>query len=179
MNTNNKDLFPTRQRCKTCRKKLDEIVIAGQYCSYRCGHFPSPSKTIEDAPRGCKRENNGKWEYKVRYKSPDVVPAKWHNDPSTNIYLCDNCRMYHIGHSRPDSTQIAEFSRYVKTQKELGSVLKRQREQLGIERKWLAEKLKVPMIRITELENGDKDASLEVLIKLLPLIKLQITLTTW
>lgn len=174
-------LYPARQRCKTCRKGFDKTILAGLYCSYKCGGFPPPAKTVPDAPRGCKREVDGKWGYKVRYSSPDSVPIKYQNDPSTNIYLCDNCRTYHIGHSRPDrevNQQAQQLVRYVKDLKELGSVIERYMISNNIDKKVLAKKLKIPAIRITEIQQASPKANAMVLMRLLYELKLRVEITS-
>lgn len=170
----NKDFYPTRQRCKTCRKKLEKVVVAGQFCSYKCGKFTEPAKTIGEAPRGCKRQVDGRWDYKTRFLFPEQVPEKFQQDPTSNIYLCDNCRTWHIGHSRPE--EYESLTRYVNSFEELGSVIQRHRETMKVDKKDLAKLLKVPAIRITEIENGDSKASIVVLFKVLEALKLKISM---
>lgn len=167
-------LYPERQRCKTCRKGFDKIILAGLYCSYKCGKYPLPAKNVDEAPRSCKRQVNGKWDYKTKYVFPDQVPDKFKQDSTTNIYLCDNCRTWHIGHSRPE--EYESLTRYVNSYKELGSVIQRHRETLQVDKKVLAKTLKIPAIRITELENGEPDVSLSVLFKVLEALKLKISI---
>lgn len=170
--------YPSRQRCKTCRKAFKELVLGGLYCSYKCGHFPAPAKTITDAPRGCKREVNNKWDYKTRYRSEAEVPKKYQDDPSTNIYNCDNCRMYHIGHSRIEPVAKEErLVRYVTDLKELGSVISRYMETKKIDKKLLAKKLKLPVIRITEIQNGSAKATAYNLMLILNELHLRIEIT--
>lgn len=169
-----KDTYPTRQRCKTCRKKLEKVVLAGQFCSYKCGGFPEPAKTVTEAPRGCKRQVDGRWDYKTRYLYPEQIPDKFKQDPTTNVYLCDNCRTYHIGHSRPE--EYESLTRYVNSFEELGSVIQRHRETMKLDKKVLAKTLKVPAIRITEIENGDPKASIAVLFKVLDALRLRVSI---
>lgn len=172
--------YPQRQRCKKCRKSLSETVLAGQYCSYKCGGFASPAKTIEDAPRSCKREINNVWGYKTRFKSELEVPEKYRNDPSTNIYLCENCKFYHIGHSRPDATEVPreKLVRYVKDTQELGSVIERYMASRRIDKKVLAKKMKVPVIRVTEVLNGSNKVTAVFLFKLMEELKLRVEITS-
>lgn len=170
--------YPTRQRCKTCRKSFKENVLGGLYCSYKCGNYPSPAKNITDAPRGCKREVNGKWDYKTRFRSESEVPKKYQDDPSTNIYECDNCHMYHIGHSRVETVDKEErLVRYVTNLKELGSVISRYMESKKIDKKVLAKKLKIPAIRITEIQEGSTKATAYNLMLLLNELHLRIEIT--
>ena len=173
-------LFPQRQRCKTCRKSFTDIVLAGVYCSYKCGKFSAPAKTIDDAPRSCKREVNNSWGYKTRFKAPSEVPPKYQNDPSTNIYLCDNCRTYHIGHSRVDTTEVPreKLTRYVSSLEELGSVIERYLLTRKIDKKILAKKMKVPAVRITEVINGSPKVSAIFLLTLLNELKIRVEITS-
>lgn len=172
--------YPTRQRCKTCRKGLTDTILAALYCSHRCGGFPLPAKTVEDAPRSCKRQVNNSWGYKTRYRYEGEVPKKYQDDPSTNIYLCDNCRMFHIGHSRPDAGEQPreKLVRYVKDFEELGSVIERYMESRNIDKKVLAKKMKVPAIRITEVFNGSPKTSAVFLMKLMAELKLRIEISS-
>lgn len=169
-------LYPNRQRCKKCRKSFTDIVVAGEYCSYRCGGFPSPAKTIAEAPRGCKREVNGSWGYKTRFKAPSEVPPKYQSDPSTNIYLCDNCRHYHIGHSRPEEAP-EKLKRYVSSYEELSSVISRMLTQQNIDKKQLAKSLKVPTIRITEILEASPKVSPVLLFKVISALRLRVDIS--
>lgn len=172
-------LYPERQRCKTCRKGFSSQVLGGMYCSYRCGKYPTPAKTLTEAPRGCKRQVDNTWGYKTRYNAPSEVPVKYRNDPSTNIYLCDNCRTYHIGHSRPDETPVSqELTRYVKDYAELASVVERYLSQKNIDKKDLAKKLKVPTIRITEFLSASNKTSPDLIFKILYELRLRVELKT-
>ena len=173
-------LYPERQRCKTCRKAFSDQVLASLFCSYKCGGFPLPAKNISDAPRSCKREVNGAWGYKTRFKAPMEVPEKYQKDPSTNIYLCDNCKMYHIGHSRPDAGEVPreKLVRYVKDLEELGSVIERYMNSRKIDKKVLAKKMKVPAIRITEAINGSSKTTASFLFKLLNELRLRVEITS-
>lgn len=170
--------YPQRQRCKTCRKGFGNLVIAGEFCSYRCGGFPEPAKNIADAPRGCKREVNGSWGYKTKFKSPSEVPPKYQNDPSTNIYLCDNCRHYHIGHSRPEEAP-EKLKRYVSSYEEMSSVIARMMVQKNIDKKVLAKTLKVPTIRITEILNGSPKVSPVLLFNVLSVLRLRVEIAQY
>jgi hypothetical protein len=175
------NLYPARQRCKTCRKKFEDgIVLVGLYCSYKCGNFPQPAKNITDAPRSCKREVSGSWGYKTRYTYEMQVPEKYRLDPSTNIYACDNCRMYHIGHNRIEEKPLTQekLSRYVKSIEELGSVIQRYRESRGIDKKVLAKSLKIPAIRITEIEAGSPKASMKDTMAVLNALRLRIDINS-
>lgn len=166
-------IYPERQRCKTCRKKLESIILEGMFCSNKCGKLTPAAKTIAEAPRGCKRQLDGKWDYKTRYVYPNQVPEKFKADPTTNIYLCDNCHCWHIGHSRPE--EYESLTRYVSDVKELGSTIKRHRETLKLDKKTIATKLKVPIIRITEVEEGSPKASISILFKILEVLKLRVS----
>jgi hypothetical protein len=173
-------LYPQRQRCKTCRKGFTDIVLEGLYCSYRCGKFTAPTSNIEDTPRSCKREVNGSWGYKTRFKSEQEVPQKYRDDPSTNIYICDNCHTYHIGHSRPDATEVPreKLIRYVKNEKELGSVIERYMSSRNIDTKTLAKKLKIPAIRIKEIFEGSDKVKANILFNVMNELRLRIEITS-
>lgn len=170
-------LYPSRQRCKTCRKALNKLVLSGLYCSYKCGGYALPAKTITEAPRSCKREVNNKWDYKVRFLSKEEVPLKHRNDPATNIYECENCHFLHIGHSRPVEPTQEQLVRYVKNFKELGSVVSRYITARSIDKKMLAKSLKIPVIRITEIEQGSPKASAHTLMLVLNALMLQINIS--
>jgi hypothetical protein len=157
-------LFPDRQRCKKCKKGLQGTpVVDGLFCSYSCAKVPRPSDDVEQAPRNCKRQVNGAWGFKTRFKYEGEVPAKWRNDPATNIYLCDYCHNLHIGHNAPVAKEETTLHRAVTSFEQLGSVIQRHRESKNITRKQVATKIKVPIIRITEIEEGRKEAKAEVL----------------
>jgi len=131
---------------------------------------------MEETPRQCKRQVDGSWGYKTKFSSAQEIPEKYKKDPSTNLYLCENCHMFHIGHSRVEP--LEELSRYINTPTELGSVIKRYRESRGIEKKLLAAKLKVPTIRITEIEEGNPKADLGLVLKLLYVLRIKLGLFT-
>lgn len=157
-------LFPERQRCASCRKKLEDTVIDGIYCSYACGSVPLPTRDVEKAPRECKRLVSGTWDFKKRYRSESEVSAKLRQDPGTNIYRCPHCRHLHVGHSRPDSFTRDKLNRVVGNTETLGSVLHRMREDKGWTIQRLASHLKVPQARIKEIEAGSKTARMDITI---------------
>lgn len=158
-------LYPERLRCKTCRKKLETVVIDGQYDSYQCAGLPSPVNSIDTAPRCCKREVNHKWDWKHRYRCESEVPERLRKDPATNVYRCDNCHYLHVGHSRVTHEKTDRLERLVGDEKELGTILIRRREQKGRTRKQVAHYFHVPIIRITELETHAKQIDYELLFK--------------
>lgn len=164
-------LFPKRQRCLNCRKKFGNIVLDGLYCSYNCASKPQPYKDIELAPRGCKLERDGKWIWKQRYRYTGEVPERLKNDPATNIYLCEHCRMFHVGHSRAIGTETIRLINDLET---LGSFLLRFREQSGRNKKYVADKIKTRVIRITEIESGSKESDIEIIFKLLKFYKIKL-----
>lgn len=166
-------LYPTRLRCKQCRKGLEGTpVVDGMYCSYRCAKVPAPSANIADAPRGCKRQVNGDWGFKTRYKYEGAVPQRLRDDPASNVYRCDYCRNLHVGHNAPIAASEAKLHRAITDFQQAGSVIQRHRESLGIDKKVLAKKMKVPAIRITEIENGSKTANPEILFQLLSTLRI-------
>lgn len=167
-------IFPARQRCKKCRQKLDTIVLNGMYCSYKCVPHPEPAKTIEDTPRHCKRQVGERWDWKAKYRHEGEVPERLRLDPATNIYRCDNCLFLHVGHSRVAPADTEKLRRTVHDEVVLGSVIRRRREQLNWDKTRLAKDLKVPAIRITEIERGDKKVDISVLFKLLHRLKITV-----
>lgn len=169
-----KKLYPERQRCLTCRKKLEDIVLDGMYCSYQCLGIKSPSQNVEKAPRHCRREVSGKWDFKSKYKSPNSVPLKLQNDPATNIYSCDYCHFFHVGHSRPTEFTTEKLRRTVQNSKTTGSVIQRARESKNIPLKVLAKRLKVAEIRLQEVENGNPNMHVEVMFAMMYALHLQI-----
>jgi Helix-turn-helix len=167
-------LYPERSRCRTCRKKFGTAVLDGMFCSYSCAKKPTPSKNVKDAPRHCKREVNGKWDWKRKYLCEQHVPEKLLADPATNVYRCDYCRYLHVGHSRILPTQEEKLRRLVDGPETLGSVIQRVREQKNIDKKTLAKILKCPAIRITEIERGDHNIDARVLFGLTRALSLKI-----
>jgi len=167
-------LYPVRLRCKTCRKAFENIILDGLYCSYRCAHLPQPSSNVADAPRHCKRLVDGVWGWKTKYSYEGAVPQKFRDDPSTNTYRCDYCHFLHIGHDRPTEITSEKLHRVVRDMKTLGSVVKRYRESKNIDKKVLAKVLNIPVIRITELENGDKNVSAHTIFLVLNKLNLNI-----
>jgi DNA-binding XRE family transcriptional regulator len=167
-------LFPDRLRCKTCRKKLEDVVLNGLFCSYRCAGHPTPAASVTAAPRHCKREVSNVWNFKSRYRYENEVPAKLRNDPATNIYRCDYCLFLHVGHSRLKPEDTEKLRRTVNDPVVLGSVIQRRREQLNWDKKRLAADLGVPAIRLTEIEAGNPKASIQVLFKVLSRLKIAV-----
>ena len=166
-------LFPSRTRCKTCRKNLTDVVLSGLYCSYPCAGKPVPSKNVSAAPRHCKREVNGSWDFKTKFRSVDDVPAKLRQDPGTNIYECDYCLFLHVGHSRPTEFTREKLRRTVSDVITIGSVIKRTREEKNIPIPLLAKKLGVPAIRIKEIEAGEAKMNAQIMLDVLRILGIQ------
>lgn len=169
-------LYPKRMKCKTCRKGLNKTVLDGLYCSYKCANLPQPSDDIAQAPRHCRRAINGVWGWKTRFRYENEVQEKLRLDPATNIYRCDYCHFLHVGHSRPDEAPT-QLKRTVTDIQTLGSVILRYREQKNISKKDLAKMLKVPLIRITEIENGDPKLNPTILFAVLYKLRLTVEIT--
>lgn len=159
-------MFPERQRCRTCGKKLGALVVEGLYCCYKCGGFPEPygDNEIDLAPRQCKTMRNNKWEWKKRWRCESEVPQRIANDPATNIYRCSHCRCLHVGHDR---AQGHETARIIRDSETLGSVLQRARTSLGKTRKDVAVSIGVRPIRIKEIEEDSPKIETATLFKLL------------
>lgn len=172
-------LFPQRQRCKKCRGGFaPNLVVDGIFCSYKCAGVKAPTVKMDDAPRGCKRMVDNKWGFKQRYTHEEQVPLRLRQDPATNVYRCEYCRHLHVGHSRViEAIPNETLKRAITDIETLGSVMLRRREALGIDKKILAKKMKVPAIRITEIERGDKKMDADVLVKLFWELHLSFELT--
>lgn len=158
-------MFPERQRCLTCRKKLEDVVIDGLYCSYRCGGFPEPygDDNIESAPRMCRTMRNGRWAWKKRWRCESEVPERIKSDPATNIYRCSHCHYLHVGHDRALETEQA---RTVSDESVFADVLVRIRNGRGQSVKDVAAAINVRPIRVKEVESG-KEFDPAVLFKML------------
>lgn len=169
-------LYPRRERCKTCRKKLDSCVLKGLYCSYACAGAKPPSSKVSDAPRGCRREVNGKWDFKSKYRSVEDVPQKLRDDPGTNIYSCDYCLFFHVGHSRPMSFQRDKLTRTISNTKTLGSVIQRLRTDKGFTQEQLAKYTKVPVAELSRIEDGEQVVNMAVLLRVIAGLKVNFIL---
>jgi len=168
-------LYPNRTRCKNCSKGLNNTpVVDGLFCSYRCAKLPTPSTKVDDAPRGCKRQIDGKWGFKTRYKYEAEVPQRLRDDPATNVYRCDYCHNLHVGHNAPIAAVETSLHRGVTSFEQMGSVIQRQRESRNLTRKQVAAKLKFPIIRLTEIEEGRKEARAEILFAVLKELRLSL-----
>lgn len=165
-------LFPKRQRCKACGKKLDELVVLGLYDSYRCAGMANPAKNPDEAPRECKTERDGKWQWKRRYRSESEIPVKLREDPSSNWYWCTtSCGNLHIGHSRIKLD--VEQQRVVRSREELVDVLLKARGKADI--KQVAKAAGILPIRLRELENPKSDrVDLDALFKVLKIYRLKL-----
>lgn len=165
-------LFPARQRCKTCKKKLTTVVIDGLYDSYRCAKLPEPDRDVDKAPRHCKRMVNDTWGWKTKFKYEGEVPEKLRNDPATNIYRCDYCHYLHVGHSRVNTELPERLRRTVISFDVLASVITRVREQRNLTVPQVAKILKVPATRIKEIESGSPKANPVIMFQLMKFFRL-------
>lgn len=166
-------LYPQRQRCKACGRKLDATVLDGLYCSYPCAQLPTPFAKVEDAPRQCRLERDGQWQWKQRYRAEVEVPERLRRDPATNVYRCGHCHFLHVGHDRALGTETA---RLVRDARALGSVLERVREERGQSRKDVAARLHTRPIRIKEIEEGNPAMDVGVLFRLLAHHRMKVNL---
>lgn len=165
-------LFPERQRCKACGKKLDSLVILGLYDSYRCAKMAPPASTPEEAPRECRTERDGKWQWKRRYRSVSEIPLKLREDPSTNWYWdTSSCGHLHIGHSRINLER--ESHRVVGDRAALADTLLKARGKAT--HKQVAEIAGIRPIRLKELEDPKCNSiDLDALFKVLSVYKLKL-----
>lgn len=143
-------LFPERQRCKSCGKGLSAAVYLGLFCTPRCAGMAVPQTDPVKAPRECKTERGGQWEFKRRYRSVGEIPARIREDASVDHYWCTNCGSLHIGHSRI-RTDTEQF-RMLQNPKDLGDLLVKLRG--AATHKQVAEVAGIRPIRIRELEEG-------------------------
>jgi hypothetical protein len=166
-------LFPKRQRCKECGKKLESLVVLGLYDSYRCAGMAAPAKTPETAPRECKTERDGVWQFKRRYRSESEIPEKLQQDPSSKWYWCTtSCGNLHIGHSRIKLD--TEAQRVLKQRSDLADVLVKARG--GATHTQVAKVAGIRPIRLKELEDPKSPSvDLEALFKVLYVYKLKLS----
>ncbi len=169
-------LYPERQRCASCRKKLENIVVNGIHCSYKCASLTPPASNVSKAPRECKRKIGESWDFKKRYRSESEVSEKLRQDPGTNIYRCTYCYHIHVGHSRPESFSRDKLMRVVGDVETLGSVLQRMRLDKGWSLQRLASHLKVPVIRLKEIESGSITARIDITIAALYAVGIRVIL---
>lgn len=145
-------LFPERQRCKKDAKRLGGPgvpVYLGLYCSPRCAGLAEPHAVAERAPRECKTQRDGRWEFKRRYRSDTEIPGRLRDDPSANWYWCTgHCGHLHIGHSRID-LEREEF-RMLTGPQDLADLLVKLRG--GATRTQVAAVAGIRPIRLKELE---------------------------
>ena len=146
-------LFPDRQRCKACKKGLGvdgADVPFGLFCSTRCAGLAELHTDPSRAPKECKTERNGRWEFKRRYRSVGEIPARLRDDASANHYWCQHCGSLHIGHSRIRLDN--EAFRMLQSTADLGDLLVKLRG--AATHKQVAAVAGVRPIRLKELEAG-------------------------
>lgn len=162
-------LFPHRQRCKACSKKLGDRgapVWRGLYDSARCAGMAEPASDPGRAPRECRTQRGGRWEFKRRYRSVAEIPERIREDPSTDHYGCGHCGAYHVGHSRIGE---AETFRIFTGRADIGDFLVKRRGKAT--RKDVASVAGVRPVRLKELEEGvDHEENLTTLLKVLAVL---------
>lgn len=159
-------LYPVRQRCKKCGKGFPERgAIMGLYDTYRCAGMAEPFKRPQDAPKWCTTDRGGSLQWKKRMRHEGEMPKALREDPSASFYWCSHCGFGHVGHSRVNLT--VEATRQVRSLQELGEVLLKHRERLGLDRKTAAAKGKIRPVRLKELEEGMAEASWDALFAML------------
>lgn len=163
-------LFPHRQRCKTCGKSLgataSDAVFDGLYCTPRCARIPVPATQAAKAPRECRTERQGRWEFKRRYRCVEEIPDKLRDDPSTSWYVCSSCHHLHIGHTRMGE---AEAFRIFAADTDIADLLVKLRGKAT--HREVAAVAGVRPIRIKELEEGTRHPeNLQTLLKVLPVL---------
>ena len=148
--------FPERQRCRKCAQKLGGPgvpVYQGLYCTPRCAGMAELVLDAANAPRECKTERGGRWEFKRRYRSEIEIPGKLREDPSTSWYTCQHCGHLHIGHSRIDLA--TETHRVLGDRAALADFLVKSRGTAT--HKQIAEVAKIRPIRLKELEDPNSE----------------------
>lgn len=145
-------LFPERQRCRECGKKLGQdgaAVLLGLHCSAKCAGMAVAVDDAQRAPRECRTQRDGVWVFKRRYRSRAEVPLRLLEDPSSTIYWCTgHCGHLHVGHSRIDLGR--EQFRMLQSPDDLGEMLIKLRGHAT--RKQVAEVAGIRPIRLKELE---------------------------
>lgn len=167
-------LFPERQRCKKCGKKLENTVVLGLYDSYRCATMAEPMKKPEDAPRECKTQRDGVWQFKRRFRSEKEIPKKLQEDPSSNWYWCtSSCGTLHIGHSRVNIE--VEKQRVMRSRKDLSDILIKMRGNATL--KQIAARADVRPVRLKELEDPKQEViDISALFKVMKIYRIQLTI---
>lgn len=167
-------LYPERQRCKKCGKGFPERgALDGLFCSYRCGGFAEPFKKIDDAPRWCKTQKNGKWEWKKRMRSAQELPKALRNDATVSMYWCDHCHFLHLGGSESKNLKFDKKDRLVSSRVELAEILVKSRGDASLREIGKASGLQP--IRIKELEDPTcSKIDVVILFKLLEFYKLKL-----
>lgn len=167
-------LFPARQRCRTCGKALGRDgapVLKGLYDTPRCAGMAEPVKDLARAPRECRTQRDGSWEWKRRYRSVEEIPRPIREDATANWYECGHCGHLHVGHSRIDLA--TEKFRVLAGRAELADLLVKSRGRATVAD--VAKVLKVPQVRIKEWEDpSSKCPDVDVLFKLLAVYRLKV-----
>jgi hypothetical protein len=167
-------LFPDRQRCKSCSNKLGGPglpVYLGLHCSPRCAGLAELQTDVTRAPRECKTERGGHWEFKRRYRSESEIPGNLRADPSTSWYTCNHCGHLHIGHSRIDLTK--ESHRVLTDREALSDLLVKSRGHATL--KQVAEVAQIRPIRLKELEDPKSEKfDVNALFQVLAVYKLKL-----
>lgn len=90
--------YPSRRRCRKCRRYLVPPVIDGQWCSYPCAEARPPSSNPNDWPRRHFQRARGVRVEKVPYSSAfEALAAR---GGAAEAYLCDYCLMWHRATAR-------------------------------------------------------------------------------
>lgn len=92
-------LYPQRQRCRTCRRCFNFVVILRLYCSRNCAGLPEQPADTDDLPRRCRVWADGVWRPKRVYFTPDEAERGVRVNGNSQYYLCDppdGCGMYHV-----------------------------------------------------------------------------------
>lgn len=162
--------FPQRQRCKSCRAKLDTHVLDGMYCSYRCAQHPEPARDPGKAPRECAYERDGTVVFKRRFRCESEIPRSITTRPDVSIYRCTHCLYLHTGTA---VARTVKESKSVSTVAELAEVLLKARGNAT--RTAVGKVAGVRPVRVKEIEECAERIDPAALFKLLKLYRITLS----
>ncbi|KMV19639.1 hypothetical protein ACT17_06265 [Mycolicibacterium conceptionense] len=162
--------FPERQRCKTCRGKLDQTVLNGLFCSYRCAKHPEPAIDPAKAPRECAYQRDGRTVFKRQFRAESEIPDTILSRPDVSVYRCKHCLFIHTGTA---VARTVKESKSIGSMAELSEVLIKARGKAT--RTTVGKVAGVRPIRIKEIEEGADRVDPEALFALLRLYRISLS----
>lgn len=163
-------LFPKRQRCKACAHKLDDTVLSGLFCSYRCAQHPQPATDAAKAPRECAYERDGKFVFKRRFRCASEIPTSITSRPDVSVYTCSHCLFLHTGTA---VARTVKESKAIGSMAELSELLVKARGSAT--RATVAKVAGVRPIRVKEIEEGAERIDPAALFALLRLYRVSLS----